>query len=260
MVRSRLFRLITQTDGMQYTKLCYFFSGEPSFSTSPRKITPGIWYGIRILCVYHLGLCVFFPGVFLSSRVTGACPVTTDLIMRVNVRTTNNTAHPRRTLATPLESRVCVLSAVVVLCRYTTAQAAGRWWCVPGQPGRCSEISDWSCVGQMIGAFLANKAESQKVPQFLSKATFAEALFFQGWCSVVKPSLFLPPRLTVPVFRRLPAYYRVTVYRQGHYRREMKYRLPSRNYRHIYYRQTELPSDLCLTVYRQINTSSRFPT
>ena len=32
-------------------------------------------------------VCVF-PGVFLSSRVTGACPVTTDLIMRVNVRTT----------------------------------------------------------------------------------------------------------------------------------------------------------------------------
>ena len=40
------------------------------------------------ICVYHLGLCVFFPGVFLSSRVTGACPVTTDVIMRVNVRTT----------------------------------------------------------------------------------------------------------------------------------------------------------------------------
>ena len=42
------------------------------------------------ICVYHLGLCVcvFFPGVFLSSRVTGACPVTTDLIMRGNVRTT----------------------------------------------------------------------------------------------------------------------------------------------------------------------------
>ena len=35
-----------------------------------------------------LGLFVFLPGVFLSSRVTGACPVTTDLIMRVNVRTT----------------------------------------------------------------------------------------------------------------------------------------------------------------------------
>ena len=42
------------------------------------------------ICVYHLGLSVFFPGVFLSSRVTGACPVTTDLIMRVNVKTTTN--------------------------------------------------------------------------------------------------------------------------------------------------------------------------
>ena len=44
------------------------------------------------MCVYHLGLCVYFPGVFLSSRVTGACPVTTDLIMRVNVRTTTTTS------------------------------------------------------------------------------------------------------------------------------------------------------------------------
>ena len=34
------------------------------------------------ICVSHLGLFVFFPRVFLSSRVTGACPVTTDLIMR----------------------------------------------------------------------------------------------------------------------------------------------------------------------------------
>ena len=42
--------------------------------------------------VYHLGLLVFFPGVFLSSRVTGACPVTTDLIiMRVNARPTTTT-------------------------------------------------------------------------------------------------------------------------------------------------------------------------
>ena len=40
------------------------------------------------ICVYHVELFVFFPGVFLSSRVTGACPVTTDLIMRVNMRTT----------------------------------------------------------------------------------------------------------------------------------------------------------------------------
>ena len=47
------------------------------------------------ICVYHLGLRVFFPGVFLSSRVTGACPVTTDLIMRVNVRTTTTTTTTR---------------------------------------------------------------------------------------------------------------------------------------------------------------------
>ena len=42
------------------------------------------------ICVYHLWfVCVFsLAGVVLSSRVTGACPVTTDLIMRVNVRTT----------------------------------------------------------------------------------------------------------------------------------------------------------------------------
>ena len=43
------------------------------------------------ICVYYLGLCVFFPGVLLSSRATGACPVTADLIMRVNVRTTTTT-------------------------------------------------------------------------------------------------------------------------------------------------------------------------
>ena len=40
-----------------------------------------------------LGCLCFFPNnrVFLSSRVTGACPVTTDLTMRVNVRTTTTT-------------------------------------------------------------------------------------------------------------------------------------------------------------------------
>ena len=45
------------------------------------------------ICVYHLWF-VFFPGEFPSSRVTGACPVTTDLIMRVNVRTTIYHAYP----------------------------------------------------------------------------------------------------------------------------------------------------------------------
>ena len=41
------------------------------------------------ICVYNFWLCLcFFSGVLLNSRVTAACPVTTDLIMRVNVRTT----------------------------------------------------------------------------------------------------------------------------------------------------------------------------
>ena len=35
-----------------------------------------------------LVLFVFIRGIFLHSRVTGACPVTMDWIMRVNVRTT----------------------------------------------------------------------------------------------------------------------------------------------------------------------------
>ena len=45
-------------------------------------------------------VCAFFPGVFLSSRVTGACPVTTDLTMLlVDVRTTTTTAtYDMRTL------------------------------------------------------------------------------------------------------------------------------------------------------------------
>ncbi len=43
------------------------------------------------LCVYHLGLFVFFPTVFLCSRVTGTSPVTADWIVRVNVRTTTTT-------------------------------------------------------------------------------------------------------------------------------------------------------------------------
>ena len=44
------------------------------------------------ICVYHLGLFAFFSGVFLTSRMTGARPVTTDFIMRVALRTTTTTA------------------------------------------------------------------------------------------------------------------------------------------------------------------------
>ena len=43
------------------------------------------------ICVYHLWLFAFFPGVFLSSRVTGACLVTTDLIVRQQQQQQRNT-------------------------------------------------------------------------------------------------------------------------------------------------------------------------
>ena len=62
-------------------------------------------------CVYHLGLFVFFPGVFLSSRVTGACPVTTDLIVRVNVRT------PTTTTTTTTDMNM--LTLLITPCRKT---------------------------------------------------------------------------------------------------------------------------------------------
>ena len=49
------------------------------------------------ICVYHLGLFVFFPRIVLSSIQSdwSLCPVTTDLIVRVNVRTTTNNKHVR---------------------------------------------------------------------------------------------------------------------------------------------------------------------
>ena len=46
------------------------------------------------ICVYHLGLFVFFPRVFFCSRVTGTSRVTTDWIVRVNVRTTITEIFP----------------------------------------------------------------------------------------------------------------------------------------------------------------------
>ena len=49
---------------------------------------------LKYMCT-TFGLFALFPRVFLSSRVTGACPTTADLIMRVNVRTTTATTHIR---------------------------------------------------------------------------------------------------------------------------------------------------------------------
>ena len=58
------------------------------------------------------GLLVLFPGVFFHSRVTGACPVTTDLIIRVNVRTTKT-----KTAWTPEDwyTLYCVLSTTEIM-------------------------------------------------------------------------------------------------------------------------------------------------
>ena len=42
-----------------------------------------------------LGLFVFSLGVFLSSRVTGACPVATDLIIRYCDNNNNNNPKPK---------------------------------------------------------------------------------------------------------------------------------------------------------------------
>ena len=42
-------------------------------------------------CATFLFMFSFFPGAFFHPRVTVACPVTTDLIMQANVRTTPTT-------------------------------------------------------------------------------------------------------------------------------------------------------------------------
>ena len=56
---------------------------------------------------------MFFPGVFLSSRVTGACPVTAHLIMRVNVRTTTSSGFTD-TLVTVDSGRVMVSTSSII--------------------------------------------------------------------------------------------------------------------------------------------------
>ena len=71
------------------------------------------------ICVYHFWF-EFFPGVFLSSRVTGACPVTTDLIMRVNVRTTTTATTTTTTTTTPA---ACTLLLLPVVCSRLVVRA-----------------------------------------------------------------------------------------------------------------------------------------
>ena len=53
-----------------------------------RRVPPDILYMIIVHMTYvpHLEYFIFFPRYF-STKMTGACPVTTDLIVRVHVRT-----------------------------------------------------------------------------------------------------------------------------------------------------------------------------
>ena len=74
------------------------------YDLAHRRLTPdfsllicfwrgGMNYVSCDICVYHLSLAYlcFSLGYSFSSTVTGACPVTTGLIMRANVRTTTTT-------------------------------------------------------------------------------------------------------------------------------------------------------------------------
>ena len=82
---------------MHRTRLKGLSPVDPGISRGATDLYPSYGGGMHCvscdICVYHLGLFVFFPGVFLSSRVTGTCTVTTDLIMRVNVTTTTTILH-----------------------------------------------------------------------------------------------------------------------------------------------------------------------
>ena len=57
----------------------------------------------RYMRVPPLVCMCFLPGVFLSSRVTGARPVTTNLIMRVSVRATSRRTRKIQSKKSPVE-------------------------------------------------------------------------------------------------------------------------------------------------------------
>ena len=67
-------------------------------------------YDIYCTCTTTFGLLYFFVGVFFHSRMTGACPLTTDLIMRVDVRTTTTTEAAA--------DRLSQFHLVIVICHF----------------------------------------------------------------------------------------------------------------------------------------------
>ena len=71
---------------------------------------------------------VFFRREFISSRVTEACSVTTDLIMRVNVRTTTTTTCTLVQRAKLHNSTLSSSSSIIILlCVCSSVIGGGAW-------------------------------------------------------------------------------------------------------------------------------------
>ena len=81
-------------------------------------------------CAYHFWFCLcVFPGVFISSRVTGACPVATDLTIRLNVRTTTTTTT-KTSPTTPTgrdDILLCLLPSMLPNSALCFLQLLPRW-------------------------------------------------------------------------------------------------------------------------------------
>ena len=81
----------------------------------------------------------YFPGVFLSFRVTGACPVTTGFIMRVSVRTTTTTTTP--TTPTTTTTTTTTTTATTTTASSTSSTSSNSRFHDPGN----SIFRDDSC-------------------------------------------------------------------------------------------------------------------
>ena len=79
-------------------------------------------------------ICVFFAGVFLSSRLTGACPLNTDLIMQVNVTTT--------TIATTATTTIihCKCNKAIWPSNPNRNEHAGQYIRMPAHQTICNNI------------------------------------------------------------------------------------------------------------------------
>ena len=76
---------------------------------SAQVIDSAVIYACTAFGTYHLWLGCVFPLGYSSAPVTGDCPVTTDLIMRVNVRTTTTTTTTSSTTTAAATDHVAML-------------------------------------------------------------------------------------------------------------------------------------------------------